>query len=110
MGMKICVCLRRLLGIGTVPMTHAYDRNNNHVKRGPRWLLLHCALCGDLLPRYRVECVPAPPVCTCTDQLQRSRRLAREHQAKQTAVDAERAARAPVTRPNYSDSVTKLGA
>ena len=91
-------------------MTHAYSRDNS-AKRGPRWLLLHCALCGDLLPRYRVELgTKAPPVCLCTEQLQRCRRQNREDAVKQAALDADRARRAPVTKPNWNDRDTQLGA
>lgn len=77
-------------------------------------MLMHCAICGDLLQRYDVAAHPGELVphgiCGCTEQLQRCRRLVREDEAKRVAAEAERAASAPVTRPDRSDQVTKIGA
>jgi hypothetical protein len=94
-------------------MTHRYSRDNEG-KRGTSWLLMHCAICGDLLQRHDVALKPSERVkhgmCGCTEQLQRCRRLIRDEYAAKAVAAAEREARAPVTRPDYSDPVTKLGA
>lgn len=94
-------------------MTHRYDRGNNDKKRGSRWLLFHCAVCGDLLPKYCVELhqrVRRPEICDCSAQLQSMRRSVREDAAARLAKEIERERRAPRVRPDYSDPVTKLGA
>ncbi len=94
-------------------MTHTYSLDNKG-KRGARWMLMHCAICGDLLQRYDVSVEPRDRVphglCGCTADLQRCRRRNRDDYAKQLTEVAARAAAAPVTRPDYSDQVTKLGA
>ncbi len=94
-------------------MTHRYSRDNVG-KRGTRWMLFHCAICGDLLQRYDVSVTDRDRkkhgLCGCTEELQHSRRWARKYCAEQAVHEAQRAASAPVTRPNMRDDTTKLGA
>lgn len=94
-------------------MTHRYSRYNEG-KRGTRWLLFHCAICGDLLQRFDVSVHPSERVkhglCMCTEGLQLARRQIRERYAAEALADAERERRRSQPRPDYSDPVTKLGA
>lgn len=95
-------------------MTYRHSEDNDK-KRGARWLLTHCAFCGDphqVFP-YGASNTTLTTLCQCTAQLQRSRRWVRDELPKreQARRQRERDAmeRACAPRPLLSLE-TQLGA
>jgi hypothetical protein len=91
-------------------MTYRYGEDNNK-KRGARWLLTHCAFCGDphqVFP-YGAHRTALTTLCECSEGTQRARRYVREHQAELAAAAAARPPE-PFARPDRRDRDTQLGA
>lgn len=59
-------------------MTYRYG-SEEEKKRGPRWMITHCGICGDPHPKYVYGVGErGRGLCPCTEGLQSSRRYVRE--------------------------------
>jgi hypothetical protein len=88
-------------------VTYRYGEDNEK-KRGPRWLLTHCAFCGDPHQVFPYGSKLLTEICACTAGTQHARRWVREHHDELVAASSPRAR--VETRPDRRDDVTKLGA
>ncbi len=88
--------------------------NNKRLSQG--WMLTHCAICGDLLPRYQVRMPDQSirirtDICGCSEHTQLRRRRIRDDLAKQEAANAKRSTSEPITRREWRlRRDTQLGA